>query len=59
MCLYDTQKTFDSVEYPVLLHRLYNVGVNGKMWILIKNWYEGAKMPSQDGGGKAFRILLC
>ena len=24
MCLYDLQKAFDSVEYPVLLERLYN-----------------------------------
>ena len=30
VCLYDLQKAFDSVEYPVLLKRLYEVGVNGK-----------------------------
>lgn len=41
MCLYDLQKAFDSVEYPVLLEKLYNVGVNGKMWRLLKSWYEG------------------
>ena len=41
MCLYDLQKAFDSVEYPVLLDRLYEIGVNGKMWRLVKNWYEG------------------
>ena len=58
MYLYDLQKTFDSVEYPVLLHRLYNVRVNGKMWRLIKNWYEGAKCHVKMAG-KAFRILLC
>ena len=29
MCLYDMQKAFDSVEYPVLLDRLYEAGVNG------------------------------
>ena len=39
MCLYDLQKAFDSVEYPVLLHRFYNVEVNGKIWRLIMNWY--------------------
>ena len=27
MCLYDLQKAFDSVEYPVLLQKLYDVGV--------------------------------
>ena len=36
MCLYDLQKVFDSVEYSVLLQKLYEVGVNGKLWRLIK-----------------------
>ena len=35
MCLYNLQKAFDSVEYPVLLKRLYEVGVNGKCWRLM------------------------
>ena len=39
MCLYDLQKAFDSVEYPVLLEKLYNAVVNGKMWRLLKSWY--------------------
>ena len=37
MCLYDLQKAFDSTEYPVLLEKLYNAGVNGKMWRLLKS----------------------
>ena len=37
MCLYDLQKAFDSVEYPVLLEKLFDAG---KMWRLLKNWYE-------------------
>ncbi len=41
MCLYDLQKAFDSVEYAVLLKKLYDIGVNGRMWRLLKNWYEG------------------
>ena len=41
MCLYDLQKAFDSVEYPVLLEKLFDAGVNGKMWKLLKSWYEG------------------
>ena len=42
MCLYDLQIDFNSVEYPVLLERLYEVGVNGKTWRLLRSWYEGA-----------------
>jgi hypothetical protein len=36
MCLYDVQKAYDSVEYPVLLKGLFDVGVNGKLWRLMK-----------------------
>ena len=36
MCLYDLQKTFDSVEYPVLLDHLFEAGMN--LWGLLKNW---------------------
>ena len=32
VCLYDLQKAFDSVEYPVLLDKLFkDAGINGKM----------------------------
>ena len=41
MCLYDLQKAFNSVEYPVLLEKLFDIGVNGKMWRLLKSWYDG------------------
>ena len=41
MSLYDLQKAFDSVEYPVLLQKLFDAGVNGKLWRLLKSWYEG------------------
>ena len=30
MCFYDLQKAFDSVQYPVLLKRLYEAGIDGK-----------------------------
>ena len=37
---YNLQKAFDSVEYSVLSERLIEVGINGKLWRLLKNWYE-------------------
>ena len=42
VCLYDLQKVFDSVEYAVLVDRLFEVGVKGKMWNLLRGWYTGA-----------------
>ena len=50
MCLHDLQKAFDSVEYPVLLEELYNVGVNGKMWKLFNSWYTGRLMEGYQTG---------
>ena len=38
MCLYDLQKAFDSVEYPVLLERLYEVGV--PVWKVLEAFEE-------------------
>ena len=40
MCLYDLQKAFDSVQYPILFKRLYEAGVNGKSWRLMCSWYN-------------------
>ena len=42
VCLYDLQKAFDLVEYPVMLQRQYEVSVNGKCWRLMKSWHGGA-----------------
>ena len=58
MCLYDLQKAFDSVEFPVLLDRLFSIGVNGKTWRIIKNWYEGGSccVKLEDKLSNAFPV---
>ena len=43
MCLFDLQKAFDSIEYPVLLSHLYKVGINGKLRRILRSWYTGMK----------------
>ena len=43
LCFYDLQKAFDSVQYPILLKRLYDAGINGKTWRLIKARYNQPK----------------
>ena len=35
--LYDIEKEFNS---PILLSHLYSAGINGKMWRLVKSWYQ-------------------
>ena len=58
MCLYDLQKAFDSVEYPVLLEKLYDVGVNGKMWRLLKSWYKGDSCQVKVDGRVSDRFMV-
>ena len=58
MCLYDLQKAFDSVEYPVLLEKLYDVGVNGKMWRLLSSWYEGGSCQVKVDGVVSERFVV-
>ena len=43
MCCFDLEKAFDSIEYDVLLNHLFNIGINGKCWRLIRHWYTNAK----------------
>ena len=42
LCLFDIEKAFDSVELPILLQHLFYIGINGKLWRLIKNWYTNS-----------------
>ena len=44
------QKAFDSVEFPVLLDHLFSIGINGKTWRLIRNWYKGGTCSVQVDG---------
>ena len=39
LCLFAIEKAFDSVELPVLLGRLYNIGIRGRCWRIIYRWY--------------------
>ena len=39
LCFYNLQRAFDSVQYPILFKRLYDAGINGKIWRLIRNWH--------------------
>ena len=43
MCLYNLQKAIDSVEFPVLLKRLFDMGVNSKTWRILRSWYTNCQ----------------
>ena len=51
MYLYNLQKAFDSEEYPVLLMKLFDVGVNGRMWRLLKSWRSCKVMNGRLSAG--------
>jgi hypothetical protein len=44
---YDIDKAFDSAEIPILLKRLYSIGINGKLWRLLKHWYSTSSAVSK------------
>ena len=57
-CFYDLQKAFDSIQYPVLLKRLYEAGVDGKAWRLIRSWYNQPKCRVRINGQLSFAFTL-
>ena len=47
LCCYDLQNAFDSVEYGVLLCRLFCAGINAKLWRLVRAWYQSPQDRSR------------
>jgi hypothetical protein len=39
LCFFDLEKAFDSVEYHTFLSHIFTLGVNGKCWRIIREWY--------------------
>ena len=38
-CFYDLASAFDTVEFSILLDELFQAGISGKCWRLVRNWY--------------------
>ena len=49
MCLCDLEKAFDSVEFSVLLERLFHAGINSKTWRLLRSWYSDGRSSVRLG----------
>ena len=47
ICFFDLQKAFDTVQYPLLLKRAFDCGINGKAWRLLNSWYTKPKCKIQ------------
>ena len=43
LCFFDLEKAFDSVEYSTLLTNIFKIGINGKYFHLIKDWYTNTR----------------
>ena len=49
MCLYDLEKALDSVEFPIVLRKLFNVGVNSKTRSILRSWYTDGQSSVRLG----------
>lgn len=58
LCCYDLQKAYDTVEYSILLCRLYDAGINAKLWRLIRAWYQSPKAMVKVGGELSAQFSL-
>ena len=50
LCLFDLEKAFDSVELPILLKRLFDIGIRGRCWRIIQQqsknkWFHIRQLP--------------
>ena len=54
----ERERPFDSVEYPIVLQRLFDEGVNGKCWRLIRSFYVNAKCRVRAGDALSKSYVL-
>ena len=52
MCLYDLQKAFDSILYPI------EAGVDGRVWRLLRSWYTSPRCRVKINGSLSSAITL-
>jgi hypothetical protein len=46
----DTRKAFDCVWIDGLFHKLYKMGLNGKLWRLLRSWYQDFRCAVKVNG---------
>jgi hypothetical protein len=57
-CFIDVQKAYDTVWQDGMFKRLYDVGVKGKVWRLLRRWYSETESVVLVGGEetRAFKL---
>ena len=59
LCCFDLEKAFDSNEYPVLLEHVFKLGINGKCWCLLHNWYSNSRSVVRLNGNTSQGFPVC
>ena len=50
-CYIDVKKAYDTVWWNGLWKRLWDIGVKGKMWRVLRDMYRDSKCKIRVGGG--------
>ena len=58
-CFYDLASAFDTVEFCVLLQNLFQAGVGGKCWRLLRNWYSNLTSQVRLGSHISKPFPIC
>ena len=58
-CFYDLASAFDTVEFCVLLQNLFQAGVRGKCWRLLRNWYSNLTSQVRLGSHISKPFSIC
>ena len=45
----DFEKAFDKIDHAKILKKLWNIGVRGKLWLLLKSYLSGRKQAVHVG----------
>ena len=55
----DTQKAFDVVDHTILLNKLYEEGINRKLWLIVRELYSGltAKIKWKSSLSDSFKVF--
>ena len=58
ICFYDVEKAFDSIVLPMLLKQLFEIGINGKLWHLLKSWYTDSPSRVRLNNSLFYALLI-